>query len=228
MATEKVMKQKVKGKKNIKKKFYEVDAPVTSVKISLYASEPEELDGKVVTIDLTRNLRGKNLELRIKIKVDGEKIYGEPISVNLIQGYVRRMMRRGTDYVEDSFEVPCRNLKVRIKFFLITRNRVSRAVRNALRVAAKKFLEGHLKSRDSDEVFSEIISNKLQRALALKLKKIYPLAVSEIRVFEILGELDKKEFEEAEEEKSEDTGEIAEEKKEVKKPSKKSSEKKEK
>ncbi len=195
MTEEKVMKQKTKVKKNVKKKFYDVEVPLISTKVSLYAASEEELDGRSVKIDLTRSLRGKSLELKFKIKFEEGKLKGTPISAKLVQGYIRRVVRRGTDYVEDSFEGNTRDKKVSVKPFLITRKRVSRTVRNILRENAKKFLEGHMKTRNADEIFEEILTNKLQKDMASKLKKIYPLAMCEIRVFEILGELEKKDSE---------------------------------
>ena len=155
-----------KAKKNIKKDFFEVKAPLTATKILLYGSSAEELDGKVVKLDLTRSLRGKSLEIQFRVKADGEKLEGVPMQTVLIGSYIRRMMRRGVDYVEDSFEAECRDFVVRVKPFFITRRKVSRAVRNNLRETAKKFLLGHLKARDAEEIFGEIISNKLQRQLA--------------------------------------------------------------
>ena len=192
MAEEKVMKQKTKVKKNVKKRFFDVEAPLTAVKMSLYASSVEELDGKFVKLDLTRSLRGKSLELKMKVHVEGDKLKAVPMSLGLIQGYIRRATRRGTDYVEDSFEADAKDKRVRIKPFLITRKRVSRTVRNVLRENAKKFLQGHLKTRTAEEIFEEILTNKIQKEMASKLKKVYPLAMCEVRVFEVVGELEKK------------------------------------
>ena len=180
--------QKNKGtkvKKGIKKRFYEVDTPMTASKVHLYAASPEELNGKIVKLDLTRSLKGRGFELKLKVSADGEKIRSDPISLKLASSYVRRVMRKGTDYVEDSFPAECKDAKVRIKPFLVTRRRVSRAVLRALRNAARKNLEGYLKTRSSKEIFSEIMTNKLQKQLFAKLKKIYPLSLCEIRVFEI-------------------------------------------
>ena len=61
-------KGKTKSKKVLKKSFFEVEAPVTGTKIHLYGTSVEALDGRVVKIDLTKSLRGKSLELKIKIK----------------------------------------------------------------------------------------------------------------------------------------------------------------
>jgi len=180
-------KQKVKVKKGTKKGFFDVEAPLTSTKISLYASSKESLEGKTVKLDLTKNLRGKNLELKMKIANEKDKLIGKPESIQLMNSYIRRSVRKGTDYVEDSFEAECRDAVVRIKPLLVTRRRVSRAVLKSLRENTKKYLEAHLKTRNYEEIFSEIISNKLQKQLAVKLKKIYPLALCEIRSFEVIS-----------------------------------------
>ncbi len=190
------VKKVSKAKKGIRKKFYEVEVPMISARVSLYGASEEEFDGRAVKLDLTRSLRGRSFELRLKIKWDGKKLIGEPRSLGLIGSYIRRMMRKGVDYVEDSFIAECKDVKLRVKPFLITRNRVSRGVRNALRETARKYLEGHLKTRSSKELFEEIMANKLQKNLSVKLKKIYPLAFCEIRVFEIVGELERGEVEE--------------------------------
>ncbi|MBX4211899.1 hypothetical protein KW787_00380 [Candidatus Pacearchaeota archaeon] len=181
----------VKLKKGGKKSFYEVKAPLTSAKIVLYGSEPAELNGKTVKLDLTRSLRGKSIEMKFRIKADGEILTAEPMSLELMGSYIRRMMRRGTDYVEDSFDAECRDGKARVKPFMLTRNKVSRAVRNSLRVATKQHLEGYFKTRTMQELFTEIMTNKIQKELSLKLKKIYPLALCEIRIFAVVPEVKK-------------------------------------
>jgi ribosomal protein S3AE len=175
----------VKVKKTGKKGFYDVKAPLTSAKISLYASSAEELNGKTIKLDLTRTLRGKSYEMKVRIKEDAGNLTGDPVSLELAGSYIRRMMRRGADYVEDSFDVECRDKKARIKPFMITRNKVSRAIRNSLRKTAKQYLEGYCKTRNAQELLSELMTNKIQKELSLKLKKIYPLALCEIRVFNI-------------------------------------------
>jgi len=180
----------VKKGKIQKKGFFEVDSDITAAKIHLYASSAEELDGKIVKIDLTRSLRGKSIELRLKVRMKEKELIGEPIGLELAGSYIRRAFRKGADYVEDSFICDCKDVKVLVKPFMLTRNKVSRAVRRRIRVVAKDYLMGYLKTRVAKEIFTEIMTNKIQKELSLKLKKIYPLAMCEIRVFEILGSKD--------------------------------------
>jgi len=205
-------------KKSVKKKFFEVKAPLTSAQIHLYGAEPQEFEGKVVKLDLTKNLRGKSFELRMRVSVHGNELEAEPISLNLVMSYIRRVMRTGVDYVEDSFGAECRDAFVVVKPFMLTRQKVSRPVRQSLRETARKFLETKMKVRNAREIFSEIMSNKLQRELSLKLKKIYPLAFCDIRVFEVARKKKAEEIkaEEKEEAKAEKAKEIREEKKEAK------------
>ena len=174
-----------KTKKGVKKRFFEISAPLTATKIHLYAADESELNNKTIRLDLTKSLRGKSLELKFRIKHENNELTAIPESIELAGSYVRRAMRSSTDYVEDSFEVECRDATARIKPLLITRKRVSRAVLKALRDETKKQIEAHVKTRTAQEIFSDIIANKLQKLLAVKLKKIYPLALCEIRVFQI-------------------------------------------
>lgn len=174
--------------KTQKKKFFEVRAPLTSAKVMLYGVSAEQFIDNIVKIDLTKNLKGKSLELRAKVKQDASGLYGEPISLELISSYIRRMMRKGSDYVEDSFILRCKDATLRIKPFLLTRKKVSRSIRNELRIATRKNLEGFMTIRTTEEIFSEIMTNKIQKELFLKLKKIYPLSLCEIRVAEIISQ----------------------------------------
>jgi ribosomal protein S3AE len=180
-----------KGKKNIKKAFFDVKVPMISTLVKLYGAGEEELIGKVITIDLTKSLRGKSFILKMKVVKDSEGLKGVPFDISLAGSYIRRMIRKGTDYVEDSFIGECRDTNVKIKPFLITRKKVSRSIRGMLRDNANKFILGYVKTRTADEIISEIITNKLQKQLSIKLKKIYPLAMCDIRVFELLNKENK-------------------------------------
>ena len=187
---EKLMKQKVK--KTTKKSFFEVATPLTSAKIQLYASAKEDLENKTIKLDLTKTLRGKSLELKMRIKINEGSLEAHPEEITLVTAHIGRIIRNSTDYCEDSFQAETRDYMTRVKPFLLTRKRVSRTVLNLLRENTKKFLLTYLKTRTANEIFQEIITNKLQKQLSQKLKKIYPLAACEIRVFRIEKELDKK------------------------------------
>ena len=170
-----------------KKKFFDIEIPIIKKQTQAIAYELNELDGKFINYDLTRSLRGKSLLMQLKIKFHPEKkeLIAIPRQIKLLPYFLKRMIRKGTNYVEDSFSAQCKDAKIRIKPFLITRRKVSRAVRKTLRNMARTELIEYVKDKTSYELFDEILKNQLQRPLSLKLKKIYLLSLCEIRVMKV-------------------------------------------
>ena len=176
-----------------KKRFFEVDIPIIGRETQLRALELSELDGRFINYDLTRVLRGKNLVLQLQVKVDTakERAKAIPNGLKLMPSYLRRMVRKGTNYVEDSFSTNTKDAQIKIKPFLITRRKVSRAVRKALREKAREDLIEYTKTKTSEEIFDDIMKNTLQKTLSLRLKKIYPLSLCEIRMLKVEKTLEK-------------------------------------
>ena len=168
-----------------KKKFFDVSIPIVEKTTQLQAYNIEELDKRSITYDLTRFLRGKSMLLTAEIKIENETAQAYPTKIKLMPYFLKKMVRKGTNYVEDSFFANCKDTKVQIKPFLVTRRRVSRAVKKALREKAREELTNYIKDKNSEEIFNEIIKNQIQKNLSLKLKKIYPLSLCEIRVFQV-------------------------------------------
>lgn len=169
----------------IKKKFFEVEIPLLKKEMFLHAYNIESLNNRYIKYDLTRFLRGKNTLLTAKIEVKGDQATTIPFEIKVLPYFLRKMIRKGTNYVEDSFSVDCKDAKVKIKPFLITRRKVSRSVRKALRDEAKKELIDYAKANTADAIFKDIIQGRIQKPLSLKLKKIYPLSLCEIRIFKV-------------------------------------------
>lgn len=186
-----------------KKKFFEIDMPLIRKTTQLQAYEPKALDGRHVQYDLTRLLRGKSILLKLKVRIKDEKLTTTPVEIKVMPYFLRRMMRKGTNYVEDSFSTKCKDSQIRIKPFLVTRRKVSRAVRKALRKNAKEEIISYVKTKTANSLFSEVLNNQLQKKLSLKLKKIYPLSLCEIKILKVEKELEIKEASKQEEAKEE-------------------------
>ncbi len=177
-----------------KKKFFEVEIPLIGKETQLQAYELSQLNGRVINYDLTRQLRGKSMLLQLFVSVENNKAVAKPTKAQVLPYFLRRMIRKGTNYVEDSFSSQTTDAQVEIKPFLVTRRKVSRAVRKTLRNKCKEDLINYLKSRTADEVFRDILSNKIQKELSVSLKKIYPLSLCEIRIFRVKLGSQKKEM----------------------------------
>jgi ribosomal protein S3AE len=166
-----------------KKKYITVQVPFLNSEIRVLGTL-EELHNKTIKLDLTRKLRGKGLTVRLRIFNQEGKLFAIPNNMELVTSYIRRMMRKRTDYVEDSFQARCADIKVTIKPLLITRKKVSRAVQRNLRNTTKEFLLEYIKEKTYIEVCNEILSGTLQKNLLPKLKKVYPLSFCDLRIFE--------------------------------------------
>ena len=177
-----------------RKKFIEAEIPLINTKIELIGNSPEDLKDRTIKLDLTRRLKGKSVEALVKIKIKDDKAVAYPIKIKLMPYFIRRMIRKRISYIEDSFETPSQESILRIKPFLITRKRVSRAVRKTLRNKTKNWIEDYIAEKKDDEIFNEILSNKMQRPLSLMLKKTYPLSLCEIRILELVRHLKQEEI----------------------------------
>ena len=166
-----------------RKKYIEAEIPLLGSTIRILGT-PEDLHNKTVKLDLTRQLRGKGLTIKFRIFNEEGKLTGIPNKMELANSYIRRMMRKRSDYVEDSFQGQCADIRATIKPLLITRKRVSRAVRKNLRNTAKEFILGYIKEKEFNDICQEILEGTLQKTMLPKLKKIYPLSFCEIRIFE--------------------------------------------
>ncbi len=177
-----------------RRKFIEVDVPSLKTKIEIIGNSPAELENRTVKLDLTRQLRGKSLEAVFKIILENEKPVAYPNKLKLMSYFIRRMIRKKISYIEDSFITPSQESMLIIKPFLITRKKVSKAVRKTLRNKAKNWLEDYIAERKNQEIFNEILSGRLQKSLSLMLKKTYPLSLCEIRILEIKRPLKEEEI----------------------------------
>ncbi len=167
-----------------KQKFFDVEIPLINKIANLRAFDLKDLDGRFIKYDLTRILKGKSAIIQLKVKIEDNQAIAFPRKIRLMPSYLKRMVRKGTNYVEDSFSVDCEDFRLRIKPFLITRRKVSRAVRKALREKAKKELIEYVKNKNVETIFQDLLKNQIQKPLSLKLKKIYPLSLCEIRILE--------------------------------------------
>lgn len=166
-----------------RKKYIEVSIPSIETSFRILGTL-ESLHKKTIKLDMSRKLRGKGLMATFRIFKHKKELIAITEKLELTKSYIRKMMRKRADYVEDSFKTKCLDIRAIIKPFLITRKRVSRVVRKNLRNTAREFIVDHLKEKNYSEISNEIFTGTLQKAMLPKLKKIYPLSFCEIRVLE--------------------------------------------
>jgi ribosomal protein S3AE len=163
-------------------KFFNVKLEIFDKEVPILADSIENLKGKVILLDTTRELKGKASEAKFKVNIENSQPIGKIVYFALNQNFARRLVRVGSSGIEDSFVATSKdNEKLRIKPLLATRKKVPRSIRKKIRENTRKILEEYVKSNERKKIFSSIISYELQKDMVKQLKKIYPLSVCEIR-----------------------------------------------
>lgn len=174
-----------------KQRFFDVEIPIIKKTTHLYGFDEKEMVGRFINYDLTRTLRGKNALLKLRVKEENDNLIAYPVGLNILSSFSRKMVRKGTDYIEDSFKTKCTDYELIIKPFMVTRRKVSRKVKNAIREKAKEELILYLKNKTSEKIFDELLKNQLQKPISQRIKKIYPLSLCEIKSIELTKPLKK-------------------------------------
>lgn len=156
-----------------------------------YLAEPDLAIGKTVQVSmmaLTGEPQKQSLNLKFKIiNRVGEKLMTDIVEYQISPAAVRRMGRRGKARVEESMRVVTSDGKIlRVKPFLIARGRPKGAVMANVRKTIRQRLPILVAKVTLEGFFDEILSYRMQRTLADSVRKIYPIALSEIRWAKIL------------------------------------------
>ena len=168
-----------------KKRFFDVEIPIIKKETQMQAFEVSELEGRIISYDLTRFLKGKSAIMQFIVKTNGDEISLSPKQIKVLPYFLKRMVRKGTNYVEDSFSTECKDAVLRIKPFLVTRRKVSREIRKGLRNKAKEDLINYAKDKKVSDIFEDVIRGDIQKYLSSNLKKVYPLSLCEIRILKV-------------------------------------------
>lgn len=150
---------------------------------------------KINLRELSGNPKDQNIYIDLKvIAVDGGVMKTTTIGYNLTSAYVKRMVRKNADRVDDSSVFKTKEGKeVILKFLAITRNKVQRSVRTELKRQLKELLEGEMKKGSFDNFVDNLVNQKIQSNFKRKLHKVYPLKEFSVRVLELKKEQLKKE-----------------------------------
>ena len=177
-----------------KKKWFDIVAPkvFNSLKIGeTLAYEPSQLVGRKLRVNLmvlTNDPKKQNTNVNFKVaSLSGENGVCKIVGYELNRSYIKRMVRKSTSKIDDSFVVESKSgLKFKIKPLLIARFKINNSVATEIRKKLRENVGNFFKEKSDDEIILAIVQGKLQREIRGSLKKIYPLSAFEIRVLELL------------------------------------------
>ena len=157
-----------------------------------YVTDAQQLLGRTVTANLanlTGDIRQQSVTLKFIVNsLDGEVGVADVIGYEMAPPAVRRIVRRGSDRLDESFICEASDgQKVRIKPMIITKTVTNSAVHSALRNALAGIVVKLVKQHTFESLINEIITSKLQMAVKTELKKIYPLKAVEVRYLWLLS-----------------------------------------
>ena len=182
------MAQSKQALKVIKKKWLTIRASKffdSELLGECYVASPDLLMGRAVAANLanlTGDIRQQSVTLKFIVNsIDGESGIADVIGYETASSAIRRIVRRGSDRLDESFVCETSNgQKVRIKPMIITKTITNSAVHRSLRKALISTVVKLVKKHTFESLINEMITSKLQMAVKTDLKKIYPLKSVEI------------------------------------------------
>ncbi|MFP3256682.1 MAG: hypothetical protein RXO36_02640 [Candidatus Nanopusillus acidilobi] len=175
-----------------KKVWVDIYAPVEIFNENKIGETPankddvEEIIGRSVDLNLAfilNNFKYQNYKVIFQInKISGLKAYTEVKDIMLYPSYIRRITKKGTSKIEDSFIVKTNDgYEVKIKPLVITRFKAHRSQRAEIRKTYRKYLEEKVSSLKYYELIEKVINYDLQNEIKPALNKIFPVSNVEIR-----------------------------------------------
>lgn len=148
--------------------------------------EKEELMGKTLNLNLatiTNDMKKQNINVTFKVVgVAENKGQAQLVNYVLVSSYIKRLVRRSREKIEDSFLAKTKDGKVvRVKPIAITNADTFNSIITKIRLGMKALIKTALKERTYDEFVNDLISLKFQKEMKDKLNKIYPLKYIDIR-----------------------------------------------
>jgi ribosomal protein S3AE len=187
------VKRKVSKIKIKKKLWFKIVAPKLFGSKEIgesYLPSADAAVGRIMGVNL-RNLSGsirdQNVYITFKISgVQGTTLQTSTLGYKLLPTYIKRMVRKNTNRLDDYFELPLQNgNKVVLKTIMVTLGKTQRSTRSALRVALESFLEEEISKTDFSTFVSTLVNKKIQSAAKKKLQKIHPVKEVAVRFLQI-------------------------------------------
>lgn len=154
---------------------------------------PSAALGKTMTANLmalTNDIKKQHINIGFLLtKIVGDQAQAFPVSYNLSPSFMKRIVRRNRDKIDDSFITKtAEGLRLRIKPVVLTANNAKNSVQKVLRKEMKDHLNSYMASTSYDNFITDVLSFRFQKSTKEKLNKIFPIRSIEIRNFSILLE----------------------------------------
>ncbi len=187
-AKKKVSKIKVK-----KKLWYKVIAPKIFAQKEIgesYLFDPEKAVGRKLKVnlkDLTGNVKAQNVYIGFQIiNVKGNTLNTSITSYELTPSYVKRVVRKNTNKIDDYCILTTKGgKKIIVKSLMVSRGKTQKSKHTGLRKRLQELLNEEFKKNSFESLVSLLVNRRLIFALKKNLDKIYPLKEVTIRAMKL-------------------------------------------
>ena len=179
-----------------KKLWYPILAPKAQNGVMLgetYVTETGAAVGRIIHAPLkavTDNMQDQNIYLKFKIiQAEGQNLQTEIRGYYLTPPSIKKMSRRNTVRLDDSFVVATKDgKKVRIKTIGITIHMAVRSVCSALLRSIREYIAREAAASDFQELIQKMINRSIHAGVKKHVSKIYPLRAFEVKAVEFARE----------------------------------------
>lgn len=193
MAINEEAKKKVSRIRSHKKVWYTIISPKIFGQRELgesYLTTPQTAIGRTVKVnlkDITNNVKDQNSYLWFKIdRLEGSKLHSYVVGFELMPSFVKRLVRKNADRLDDYFSFTNKdNKKVIVKTVMITMSKIHRSIQAKLRKQLNEFLHEEITKTDFDTLMSAVANYKIQGSIKKRLSKVYPLKEVAFRVIKL-------------------------------------------
>lgn len=155
-----------------------------------YLTSPEAALGRTLKInlkELTNNVKDQNTAVVFQIqKIDGSSLKTNVCGLELSPSFVKRMVRKDTDRVDDYFVFKTKDgQEVIVKTLLITQSKINRARTAELSRQLQELLREEISKTDFVSFVDDLVNKKFKNLARKKLTKIYPLKEIAVRILKL-------------------------------------------
>ncbi len=175
--------------KRKKKIWYGLYAPAALNNAFLgetFVYSPNDMVGKTISLNLSmvlNDMKKQNIITSFRVKeTKDDKGLTELVGYSLGLSFIKRLVRRRRDKVDDSFLAKSKDDKVlRVKTVVMTNARTYGSANTAIRLSLRAKIKKALKEMTFEEFVNSLINIRLQKDWKSSLNKIYPVKFLEVR-----------------------------------------------
>ena len=148
--------------------------------------DPSQTIGKTMKqslMNLTNDMKRQNISVTFKVtSFEDNKAMTSVIGYEVVQSYVRRLVRRNSEKIDMSFICDTEDgVFLRIKPIVMLRASVKGSVAAKMRHNIQNHITKTVKKMKFEDVMGDVIAHKIQSEMKEILNKIYPVKICEIR-----------------------------------------------